>query len=98
MKKKFQATERYITGLDSRMKKMLDFVKTQGTFFRKVLAPLERQGELCRFAIQCFERSAIQFPIKRSSEEVAGAVREWGSLSALKEMKQLMNQEQMRAI
>lgn len=97
-KKKAQATEQYIAGLDSTIKKKLDFVKAQGTFLQRVLSPLERQGELCKFAIKCFERSAIQFPIEKSSEEPASEAREWGSLSELKEMKQFMSQEQMKAI
>lgn len=96
--KQYQATEQHLIGRDQEMKKKLEFVKTQGTLLRKVLASIEWQTKWTQYIISCFERSAIQFPIKGSSVETTGEVREWASLSDLKEIKQLLTQEQMKTI
>ena len=97
-KKKYQATEQHLIGRDQEMKKKLEFVKTQGTFLRKVLASIEWQTKWTQYIIGCFERSAIQFPIKESSDETTDDAREWASLSDLKRIKQLWTQEQMKEI
>lgn len=97
-KKKYQATEQYLTGRDKEMIKKFEFLKTQGTLLRKVLASIEWQTKWTQYIISCFERSAIQFPIKGSSDETTGEAREWASLSDLKGIKQLLTQEQMKAI
>lgn len=97
-KKKYQATEQYLTGWDKEMIKKFEFLKTQGTLLRKVLASIEWQTKWTQYIISCFERSAIQFPIKGSSDETTGEAREWASLSDLKGIKQLLTQEQMKAI
>lgn len=97
-KKKYQATEQHLIGRDQEMKKKLEFVKTQGTFLRKVLASIEWQTKWTQYIIGCFERSAIQFPIKESSDETTDDAREWASLSDLKRIKQLRTQEQMKEI
>ena len=96
--KKYQATEQHLIGRDQEMKKKLEFVKTQGTFLRKVLASIEWQTKWTQYIIGCFERSAIQFPIKESSDETTDDAREWASLSDLKRIKQLRTQEQMKEI
>lgn len=96
--KQYQATEQYLTGRDKEMIKKFEFLKTQGTLLRKVLASIEWQTKWTQYIISCFERSAIQFPIKGSSDETTGEAREWESLSDLKEIKQLLTQEQMKAI
>lgn len=95
-KKKYQATEQYLTGRDQELKKKLEFSKTQGTIFRKVLASFEWQTRWTQYIIRCFERSAIQLPIKKSSYEATGEAREWASLSDLKMIKQLNTQEWMK--
>lgn len=97
-KKKYQATEQHLIGQDQEMKKKLEFVKTQGTFLRKVLASIEWQTKWTQYIIGCFERSVIQFPIKGSSDETSGEAREWTSLSDLKRIKQLLTQERMKEI
>lgn len=97
-KKKYQATEQHLIGRDQEMKKKLEFVKTQGTFLRKVLASIEWQTKWTQYIIGCFERSAIQFPIKGSPDEATGEAREWTSLSDLKRIKQLLTQERMKEI
>lgn len=94
----YQATEQYLTGRDKEMIKKFEFLKTQGTLLRKVLASIEWQTKWTQYIISCFERSAIQFPIKGSSDETTGEAREWASLSDLKGIKQLLTQEQMKAI
>ena len=97
-KKKYQATEQHLIGRGQEMKKKLEFVKTQGTFLRKVLASIEWQTKWTQYIIGCFERSAIQFPIKESSDETTDDAREWASLSDFKRIKQLRTQEQMKEI
>lgn len=97
-KKKYQAAEQYLTGQDKEMIKKFEFLKTQGTLLRKALASIEWQTKWTQYIINCFERSAIQFPIKGSSDETTGEAREWASLSNLKGIKQLLTQEQMKAI
>ena len=97
-KKKYQATEQYLTGRDQEMIKKFEFLKTQGTLLRKVLASIECQTKQTQYVISCFERAALQFPIKESSDELTGEAREWTGLSGLKGMKQLLTQEQMKAI
>lgn len=97
-KKKYQATEQYLTGRDKEMIKKFEFLKTQGTLLRKVLASIEWQTKWTQYIISCFERSAIQFPIKGLSDETTGEARKWASLSDLKGIKQLLTQEQMKAI
>ena len=96
--KQYQAAEQYLTGRDREMIKKFEFLKTQGTLFRKVLASIEWQTKWTQYIISCFERSAIQFPIKGSSDETTGEAREWASLSDLRRIKQLLTQEQMKAI
>lgn len=96
--KQYQATEQYLTGRDKEVIKKFEFLKTQGTLLRKVLATIEWQTKWTQYIISCFERSAIQFPIKGSSDETTDEAREWASLSDLKRIKQLLTQEQMKAI
>lgn len=96
--KQYQAAEQYLTGRNQEMIKKFEFLKTQGTLLRKVLASMEWQTKWTQYIISCFERSAIQFPIKGSSDETTGEAREWASLSDLKRIKQLLTQEQMKAI
>ena len=96
--KQYQPTEQYLTGRDKEMIKKFEFLKTQGTLLRKVLATIEWQTKWTQYIISCFERSAIQFPIKGSSDETTDEAREWASLSDLKRIKQLLTQEQMKAI
>ena len=96
--KQYQAAEQYLTGRDKEMIKKFEFLKTQGTLLRKALASIEWQTKWTQYIISCFERSAIQFPIKGSSDETTGEAREWASLSDLKEIKQLLTQEQMKTI
>lgn len=96
--KQYQAAEQYLTGRDREMIKKFEFLKTQGTLFRKVLASIEWQTKWTQYIISCFERSAIQFPIKGSSDETTGEAREWASFSDLRRIKQLLTQEQMKAI
>ena len=96
--KQYQATEQYPTGRDKEMIKKFEFLKTQGTLLRKVLATIEWQTKWTQYIISCFERSAIQFPIKGSSDETTDEAREWASLSDLKRIKQLLTQDQMKAI
>lgn len=97
-KNEHQETERYIGGFDKEMKEKLEFVKTQSTFLKKVLAQLERQKEWSQFIIRSFERSAMMLQTKASPEEGVSEAREWPYLSQLKEAEQLLTQEEMRAI
>ena len=97
-KQKYQATEQYLVGRDQDLKKKLEFVRTQGAFLRKALAPFEWQTKWTQYIISCFQCAALQFPIKESSDELTGEAREWTGLSDLKRIKQLLTQDQMKAI
>lgn len=95
-KKKHQAIEQYLIGMDQGLKEKLEFAKTQGTFFQKAMASIERQTRWTQYIIQCFKSSAIQLPNTKSSDEATGEAREWASLSDLKMIKQINTQEWMK--
>lgn len=98
MKKKFQAAENYLTAQAKEFGEKINFVKSHGKFFEKVMYPLENQKEKCCFIIENFQRSALQFPFPSLPEKKTVEAREWPCFLQFKNREQLMTQEKMEAI
>jgi hypothetical protein len=49
MSKKYKATVAYLMSQDKATQERIDFAKTQGKFFSKVIDPLEKHRDACNF-------------------------------------------------
>lgn len=102
MKKKFQAAENYLTAQTKGFQEQIEFIKTHGKLFEVIMSSLEKQKENYKFIIEVFQRLAVQlskfYPDTASLKENVEQVHEWASLPLIKNIKQDMTQEQMKAI
>lgn len=102
MKKNFKESERFLASQDKAFQERMEFIKSQGEFFGKVLCSLEKQRQKYQFIIDNFYQSAVQLPNLYKNavpqKEAAEEIREWPRLSLLQSTKQLMTQDQIRTI
>ena len=92
----------YLVSQDKEFQRRMDFTKSQGRFFEKVLRPIEDQIQRCRFIVDNFYRTAVELsnlykkdaPPKEASQEVC----EWPKLSSLRSLKQPLTPDQMRYV
>lgn len=78
-------------------KEKLELIKKKSIFIEEVMKSLEVQRDRSNFILDSFKRALLSFPtsVKASGPE---ELREWPSLSSLKEADQPMTQEEMEEL
>lgn len=102
MKKKNQAAENYLTAQTKRAQEQIEFMETHGKLFETIMSSHKKQKKNYRFIIEVFQQLAVQlskfYPDTASLKENVEQVHEWGALPLIKNIKQDMTQEQMKAV
>jgi hypothetical protein len=100
MSKKLKHAEQYLLSQQEAWTKRLDFIKSQGEFFKKVLEPLDLWRQIYSLILSEFYQMASDlksyYENKGKPKRAPESLREWPKLSAVMSIEQRRTQEELK--